>query len=590
VFPWAVGTIIEREFKRAVQEQVPVEFERYFDAYSKWLSVKAYPQKDGGLSVYFKDITAQKYAENELRAQTERLRVTLASIGDAVIVTDTAARVVSLNAVAQSLTGWDSDQALNHSLDEVFNIVNEHSRERAENPARRALREGMVVGLANHTVLVSKKGVEHPIDDSAAPIKDEKGNVLGVVLVFRDVTERKKAEDERTELLRREKAARGEAERANRMKDEFLAVVSHELRTPLTPILGWTRILKTNGASPENMAKGLEVIERNVNAQTRVIDDLLDISRIISGKLMLNITETELESIVEAAIDTVQPAATGKQISINTHFDGGRPHVVKADANRLQQVIWNLVGNAIKFTPQNGKIDVTLRNLDSMVEIEVSDNGEGIDPNILPLLFNRFMQADSTIRRAHGGLGLGLAIVRHLVEAHGGTVSAFSEGRGRGATFKVRLPLAAAVGQADGANARPKKESNGRVLENLNLLLVEDDADSLEMIAMMLEEAGARVMRADSAAEALQRFTERIPDAIVSDIGLPVEDGYAFIRKIRQRGKESGGGVPAIALTAFAKTEDRIHALSSGFQLHIAKPVEPAELVAAVATISGRTV
>lgn len=540
---------------------------------------------------------ARRRAEEALRKQSDWLRVTLSSIGDAVISTDIEGRVTFMNRVAESLTGWSEAEALGHSLTDIFQILNEESRQPVENPALRALSAGTIVGLANHTMLIAKDGTEWSIDDSAAPIRSEKGEVLGVVLVFRDISERKQMELERERLLQTAQAAQKEAEQANRLKDEFLATASHELRTPLTAVVGWSRMLRTGKLDAENSARALEAIERNATLQTKLIDDLLDVSRIITGKLILERRAIEMAHVVSDAVNTVSPAADAKNITIITSFDAGAGPVL-GDANRLQQVVWNLLSNAVKFTPKNGRIEVALRRVNSQVEISVSDSGEGISGEFLPYVFERFRQGDGKTTRLHSGLGLGLAIVRHLVELHGGTVNAHSDGPGRGATFKVRLPVLS-INSLPGSKTRDStltaRVSEGLSIEcpprldGLCVLVVDDDSDTRQMLKAVLSECQAHVIIAASAAEAIEKIERRKPDVLVSDLGMPEQDGYQLIKKVR--GMESAdhtARIPALALTAYAKAEDRVRALASGYQVHLSKPVEPAEFVLVVADLAGR--
>jgi PAS domain S-box-containing protein len=438
--------------------------------------------------------------------QRRWLGTTLRSIGDAVIVTDAEGRVTLMNAVAESVTGWKTDEAMGRPLPEVFNIVNEGTRAGVENPVTKVLRAGTIVGLANHTVLIAKGGAETPIDDSGAPIKDADGKIIGVVLVFRDIAERKRAEQEREHLFEREQAARVEAEEANRLKDEFLATASHELRTPLTAIVGWMRMLRTGGLEGKTAAGALETIERNADAQTKLIEDLPDISRIITGKLLLDTRPIEMARVINDAVSAVRPAAEAKNVAIVTSVDS-HAGLVLGDASRLQQVVWNLLSNAVKFTPKGGRIEVSLGRVDSRVEVSVRDTGEGIEPEFLPYVFERFRQADGSKTRRHGGLGLGLSIVRHLVEMHGGTVGARSEGRGRGATFTVRLPVPALNGRADAHDAgRGMAEGAGVLsiecppkLDGVRVLLVDDDRDTLEMLDAVLSKCEAEVVTVASA-------------------------------------------------------------------------------------------
>ncbi|HJQ70566.1 MAG TPA: ATP-binding protein, partial [Blastocatellia bacterium] len=425
-------------------------------------------------------------------------------------------------------------------------------------------------------------------------LRDKDGVLRGFGKVTRDLTERKKAEEQRLQLAR-EQVARTEAEAASRAKDEFLATISHELRTPLNAILGWGRMLRKSRLNEENFNRGLDTIERNAKLQAQLIDDLLDVSRIISGKLRLTVMPVELAPIIEAAVDSLRPAADAKSIRLQVMLDTNAG-LISGDPDRLQQVVWNLLSNAVKFTEKRGRVQVRLQRINSHVEVTVSDNGRGISPTFLPYVFDRFRQADSSISRMHGGLGLGLAIVRHLVELHGGVVLAQSPGEGQGATFTVQLPMLVAHGSgrfpldAEEVNPALAGHEAGRdpspSLEGLNILVVDDDADARGLLKVILEERKAQVTTVATPTEAYDALEWLKPDLIISDIGMPVEDGYAFIRNVRLReARERHGWRPAIALTAHARVEDRLRALSAGYQAHVAKPVEPAELVAVIASL-----
>jgi len=371
----------------------------------------------------------------------ERLRVTLASIGDGVLATDTQGRITLLNGVGQALTGWTEAEAVGRGVEEVFVIVNEESRRPAEPPIARVLRDGMLAGLANHTVLIARDGRETPIDDSAAPIKGRDQRIVGVVMVFRDIAERKQG-------TRREQAARREAEEANRSKDEFLAMLSHELRTPLNSILGWARLLREGQTTPEQKMRALASIERNALHQTRLIEDLLDVSRIVSGKLTLEIQRVDLATVIDAALDLIRPAAASAGVEMVLDLDPSTPAMI-GDPARLQQIVLNLISNAVKYTGRGGRVEIRLHKTDASVELVVRDTGIGIRSGFMPYLFDRFRQ-DEAGARAQGGLGVGLTIVRHLVELHGGTIRAASPGEGQGSTFTVRLPISHAQGDAAG--------------------------------------------------------------------------------------------------------------------------------------------
>jgi PAS domain S-box-containing protein len=707
-------------------------------------------------------------SRREREDETNRwFTTTLRSIGDAVIATDAEGCVTFMNPIAEALTGYREEEARGQPLDQVFSIFSEQTRQPMDSPVTKVLREGRVVGLANHTLLRTKSGREIPIDDSGAPIRAEDDQLVGVVLVFRDVSadklvqarrefmsqagealvssldyqatlktvarlavpviadwcaieirepgaplayqaavhhvdpkkiefvrelgeryppdpmaptgapnvmrtgkaelyseipsalleaaardaehlrlirelelcsalvvpltvrgrtfgaitlayaesNRRYSEDDRefaedfarlaamaienalavraVEAARiEEHRLRGDAEVASRAKDEFLAMVSHELRTPLNAILGWTVLLRAPNGS-KNLERGLNVIERNARAQAKLIDDVLDVSRIISGKLALTLGPTNVTDAVTASIETVTPAAEAKGITIVADLPQ-RPLAITADAQRVQQVVWNLLSNAVKFTPKGGRVDVKAYLEGSDVHIEVRDTGEGMLPEALTSAFDPFQQADTSTTRRHGGLGLGLAIVRQLVSAHGGTVSAASPGLGQGASFLVRLParsVVSAINRRVPSAADPLSAAEAGLprLDGMRLLVVDDEADALALVTEVLVAHGAHVDSVASAREALEWLESSTPDVIVSDIGMPGEDGYSLIRKIRALPAHRGGRTPAIALTAYARAEDAQRALSAGFQLHVVKPVEPARLAHVVADLGGRS-
>jgi PAS domain S-box-containing protein len=425
------------------------------------------------------------------------------------------------------------------------------------------------------------------------PLFNGSGTFLGYMGGCIDIHERKEAEKDSEVSLKREQHARIEAERTALLKDEFLATVSHEMRTPLTAMLGWVQLLRNGTLSPDTVPQALETIERNARAQAKLIDDLLDMSRILSGRLRLDVQQVQPAEIVEAAISAAEPAATAKSVRIVSNLD---PHTgpIVGDPTRLQQIIWNLLNNAIKFTPAKGLITVKLKRIDFSLEISVTDTGEGITPEFLPHVFDRFRQQDASTVRRHQGLGLGLAIVKQLVELHGGSVDAHSEGVGTGATFIVHLPISAAMpartrqAPPPAATERIREEIPLPSLLGTKVLVVDDDADARELLRSILAQSGASVRTAGSAAEALQQFDARQPDVLVSDIGMPGKDGYDLIRNIRSRSSETGGHVPALALTAFARSDDRRRAIGAGFHMHLAKPVEPAELVTVVSSLANR--
>jgi PAS domain S-box-containing protein len=406
-----------------------------------------------------------------------------------------------------------------------------------------------------------------------------------------DITERKRLDEERKLLLDIERTARVESERTSRMKDEFLATLSHELRTPLNAILGWTQLLKRDQQDPEMLSEAISVIERNVRVQTQLIEDLLDMSRIISGNVRLDVQRVELSEIIDVAMEGVKPTAETKGVKLEKVIDR-LVGLVSGDQGRLQQVLWNLLTNAIKFTPKGGKVRVLAEAMQSHVEISVSDNGEGISRDFLPHVFERFSQAEGSAKRKHRGLGLGLSIVKSLVEMHGGTVRAYSHGEGQGATFTIQLPLHAPKSSEGAENPPSPRMSLSDLsvgyerpnLRGLKVLVVEDEVDASELIRRFLIECEALAAVADSAAQALKLLITFKPDVIVSDIGMPQKDGYEFLSDVRKQGLTT----PAVALSAYVREEDRNRSAQSGYQMHLAKPVEPAELLAVIASLSGR--
>jgi len=799
---------------------------------------------------------ARHRATERIRLSEAWLSTTLSSIGDGVIATDSTGLVTYANPVAQGLTGWTEAECVGLHLDSIFRIVNETTRMPVESPVAKVLREGMTVGMANHTVLLRPDGSELSIEDSAAPIRSSDGTLNGIVLVFRDATEKRTAERERAELLRASREAQkdakeardhlhalfmqapaaicvlrgsehifelsnphytrlvgdrnvvgmsvraalpelagqefferldqvfttgerfegkdvavtlvrkhgelgeayldfvyepmlnqagqvdgvlvlatnvtekvearralekalAEADRLNRSlseaesllrrlvdnlpelawsarpdgyidfynrrwfdytgrtaedmlgwgwstvhdpatlgtvierwehsiktgerfemefplrgadgnfrwfltrveplrdssdnivrwfgtntdihrqreegqkaaeantaKDEFLATASHELRNPLSAILGWARLLRSGSVDQSMFARGLETIERNANAQVQLIDDILDGSRIIAGNLRLEVKPLDLGWVVQTAVEAVRPASNAKQIQITTNLNPTAGHVV-GDAERLQQIVWNLLNNAVKFTPNGGKIEISLTRPGTHTQLTVSDSGEGIAPEFLPYIFDRFRQADASSTRRHGGLGLGLALVRYLVEAHGGTVTAASEGIGRGARFTVHLPVGALDVDPE-VTFEPNERSSVRhaILDGVEVLVVDDEADGRDLVATVLRMHGAKVIAAGGAGEALDLFLRNSVSVIVSDLGMPGMDGFELMRRIRSLPGEAGAQVRAIALSAYVREQDRSRAVEAGFQKHVGKPVEPAELVRVVAELA----
>jgi signal transduction histidine kinase/CheY-like chemotaxis protein len=422
---------------------------------------------------------------------------------------------------------------------------------------------------------------------SQAAIAMDNARLYETAMKARAEAEKAAAENER--LYR-------QAEESSRLKEEFLATISHELRTPLSAILGWARMLRLGQLSPDNTAKALDTIERNARAQAQLVDDLLDVSRIITGKLRMDVRPADPNAFIDAAVEAVRPAADAKGVRVQKVMDTGLLSI-PGDPVRLQQVVWNLLSNAIKFTPREGRVQIRSERVNSHLEIVVSDTGQGISADFLPHVFDRFRQADQKTSRHHGGMGLGLAIVRHLVELHGGTVRAQSDGEGQGATFTVMLPISP-VYQVDSSGSRvhpgardllPPADSTDR-LDGLRILVVDDEADTRELLKQGLEFCGAAVKVAESAGEALDLLKVSVPDVLISDIGMPGTDGYAFIRQIRKLSRQGGGKVAAIALTAYTRIEDRLQALRAGYDMHVPKPVELTELVAVAASLTRRNV
>ena len=531
----------------------------------------------GGVAV---DITDRKQAEAGLRQSEERYRYLAESIPQLVWTANAGGVLLDVNqrwldftgvTLAQAqIEGW---QALIHPND--LPILSKHwtaaqqdgSHYQAEGRMRRV------------------DGVYRWHLHQAVPIKNESGQVIKWFGTATEIEDQKQLEQQRELLLQQEQVAREEAERANRIKDEFLAVLSHELRSPLNPILGWSRLLQTRKFDAARTTEALATIERNAKLQAELIEDLLDVSRILQGKLSLNVTPVALTSTIEAAMETVRLAAEAKSIQIYTRLEP-EVGVVSGDASRLQQVVWNLLSNAIKFTPQGGRVDIRLERIGSQAQITVSDTGKGIQADFLPYVFDYFRQADATTTRKFGGLGLGLAIVRHLVELHGGTVQADSPGVGQGATFTVRLPLLLSQLQSDRCLDQSEPSLD---LNEVEILVVDDDTDAREFVTFLLEQYGARVRAVSSAGEALTALTQSVPDVLLSDIGMPDVDGYMLMQQVRTLPPEQGGQIRAIALTAYAGEINYQQAIAAGFQSHISKPVEPAELVSVITSLAKRS-
>jgi PAS domain S-box-containing protein len=516
-----------------------------------------------------------------IRASEARFRALLESAPDAIIIAGRDGGIVLVNAQALALFGYSREELLGRPVElllpERLHGAHMGHRERFhDDPRTRPM------GLGLSLVARRKDGAEFPAEISLSPLETPDG--LLVTTVIRDVTERRRAEEQRIELIR-EQTARAEAEAANRMKDQFLATLSHELRTPLNAVYGWARMLRDGQLDTEAAARAVAVIERNAKIQSQMIDDLLDVSRIITGKMRLDVRPVDPRAFVEAAIDAVRPAADAKEIRLHTVLDP-LAGPITGDPERLQQVVWNLLANAVRFTPKHGRIQVTVRRVNSHVDIVVGDTGEGIDPATLPFIFERFRQGAG---REHGGLGIGLALVRHLVELHGGEVKAASDGPGTGATFTVRLPVTIARLEPEAAHpAASTFRTDASALRGLRVLAVDDDRDSLELLRSVLDVQGALVTTAGSSTEALERLAEGSFDVLLSDIEMPGADGIELLRAVRARDSARSLRLPAVAITAYGRVEDRIRILSAGFNSHLTKPVDPSELTAVVLSVTGR--
>ncbi len=543
----------------------------------------------GGIAIV-RDITERKRAEEQAQEAHQRLTFHVENSPLAVIEWDSDFRVSRWSESAERLFGWKAKEVIGKHVGDWHFVFDEDADavKQVTNRQRHGTEFSGVLRNRNYT----KLGTVLYCEWYNSVLRNESGELVSVLSLVLNVTARILAEEERAAALLRERDARRQSEEADRLKDEFLATLSHELRTPLTSILGWATLLRNGEVDDANVGRAIETIERNARSQARLIDDLLDVSRIITGNLRLDLHPINLAPIVEAANDALRPTAEAKniQLRIKAQPEGC---LVKGDPNRLRQVIWNLILNAIKFTPRGGSVTATVACMDPVVRLTVSDTGEGITAEFLPFVFDRFRQAEGSISRRQGGLGLGLAVVRHLVELHAGNVTAASAGPGTGATFTVDLPL------AEERRARPREkrlvdERRGRGslarLDGVRVLLVEDDEDSRKLLSTVLRRHGARVTSTGSSAEALEAMGETPPDILISDIGMSGEDGYEFMRKVRALPEERGALAPAIALTGYATPKDRERALAAGYQLHVAKPVEPSELVAAIANLIGRRI
>jgi PAS domain S-box-containing protein len=563
---------------------------RSFERYSDVILVE---EKVVGRIWSFRDMSQRQ--ESDLISH--RLAAIVDDSDDAIVGKDLSSIITSWNKGAERIFGYSADEMIGTSITRI--IPPELQSQEAEIVARLSRGERF-----DHfdTIRLTKDGRRLHVSLTISPIKDTHGNVVGASKIARDITDRKLAEEALREaqkiaqeastakqrLLESERAARSEIEKASHMKDEFLATLSHELRTPLNAVLGWANALRLGRPGPEELREGLEAIERNARAQAQMIDELLDMSRIISGKVRLDVQRLDLPAIVAASIDAVRASASTKGVRLQIVIDPLNAPV-SGDPNRLQQVFWNLLNNAVKFTPKQGRVQVLLQRVDSHVEVSIIDTGEGISSDLLPYIFDRFKQADASTTRHHGGLGLGLAIVKQLVELHGGSVRAESAGLGKGATFIVSFPLLALHVPPDERESQNSLSKLRDVpplptisLKSITVLVVDDEPDARHLLKRLLESAGAAVHLARSAEDGMAQLLAKPVDVLICDIGMPDEDGYSLMRRIRALDDSQKSEVAAVALTAYARLVDRTAAIRAGFQNHLPKPVEPAELLAVV--------
>ena len=533
------------------------------------------------------NITDDKRTLEGSRTSEIRYRRLFEAAQDGILILNaTTLKITDVNPFMMELLGYTYEAFLGKELWEIGLFSDKEANQSA-------FRELQAKGYLRYEdfPLLTREGKIREVELVSNVYEEDSQKVIQCNI--RDISARKRAEEERRLLLQSAEAARAEADTANTIKDQFLAILSHELRTPLASILGWSNLLTTRNLDEQGSKRALETITRSARAQKQLIDDLLDISRIITGKLRLQVRPVKVGPIIESVVEAVRPAADARNIHLDLTLD---PLIspISGDPDRLQQIFWNLLSNAIKFTPKSGRVKVSLERIHSHIEITISDTGKGIAPEFLLHVFERFRQADSSSTRSHSGLGLGLSIVRELVELHGGTVTADSPGEGKGTTFKVTLPLLSVHQELSDVNITPtligRNTLNDRQpsLADLRVLVVDDEPDARELIAAVLMGRGAEVVCVESAGEALEEMEQQRFDVLVSDIGMRLMDGYALIEKVRQLPAERGGRIPAAALTAYAAVEDRMRALSAGYHTHIPKPVEPAELTTVVASLAAR--
>ncbi len=552
----------------------------------RWCSVQLYPVKDEAGNVeevvlIQEDITERRRSDDARRASEARFQTIVETAHEGVWLVDSSTATLYVNARMGALLGCPPEEIrARRLLDFVFPEDIPAAQER--------IREALASRAEQFDFRLRRAdGTEVLVLACTSPVSDGSGRVVGALGMFSDITERRRTQQERERLLESERWARGEAERASRMKDEFLAMLSHELRTPLNAILGWTRLLRRGRLEPADAAEALEIIDSNARSQKQLIEDLLDVSRVTSGKLRIGREELDVADVARAALAAIRPTAEARGLVLTEELAGGL-HAI-GDATRLQQVFWNLLSNAVKFTPAGGRVTLSGQREGNRILVRITDTGVGISAEFLPRLFERFWQADTSIARRHGGLGLGLSIVKSLVALHGGSVWASSAGVGQGATFNVELPaVATPAGRAAEQPARPSDRPAERSLAGVCVLVVDDEPDSRALAARVLADAGAEVRTAGSAAQALTLLEARLPDVLLSDVGMPEQDGYAFLRMLRARPEYAR--LPAVAVTAFARAQDRRDALQSGFDAHLSKPIDVVELVDTVARLAGAPV
>lgn len=578
LFPSEVNGLAYRELHRALAEQMFVSWEEFGELVQRWIEVRAYPAPEG-MAVYFQDITDRKQVETAIRESDERLRLATESANLGMWYWDVSTNMLIWTDRAKAMFGLPVDTEMSM---QVFLA--------AVHPDDRQLIQAIIGDLQAGQLRTEDEyrtlwpdGTVRWILAKGSSTYNSAGTLVSTRGVLMDITDRKQLEAEQVRLLKLEQSAREAAEAANRIKDEFLAIVFHELRSPLNPILGWSKLLRTRQLNQEQTTRALEVIERNAQMQAQLINDLLDVSRILRGKLSLEIRPVDLASTILAALETVRLAAEAKSIQIHTQFEAeiGR---VAGDVSRLQQVVWNLLSNAVKFTTEGGQVEIQLKRSGSQAHIVVRDTGKGIPPDFLPYVFDHFRQESSTTTRRFGGLGLGLAIVRYLVELHGGTVQADSPGSGQGATFTVKLPL---MPHQIALNREAMPSKLPQNIQGSRILVVDDDDNTREFLSFLLELHGANVIAVATASEAIATLIQFQPELLLSDIGMPDVDGYMLMKQVRALSPERGGTIPAIALTAYAGEIDHQKAISAGFQRHLSKPIEPQVLLQAIAELKG---